>query len=157
MIITIENYRGFDIEFNTSSEKFLCIATEETTKESKSFSAVRKFVDEYKKTNQDFKPFYVEKIPERSYGRYKKVKVIGIRKDNSFVAEIENGEKFQIGDYDTKDYMLFNESNKPKLQLLDELEAEFEAYRKKYVANKKEVIDTMDIADLKEYKKTLIG
>jgi len=35
--ILIENYRGFDIEFDTQYEKFQCIITEENTKESNSF------------------------------------------------------------------------------------------------------------------------
>ena len=63
--ILIDNYRGFDIEFETINEKFQCIITDELVKESISFSAIKKFVDEYKKTNQDFKPFYVESTPDR--------------------------------------------------------------------------------------------
>ena len=39
--ILIENYRGFDIEFETSNEKFQCVCTEDDTKESNSFAAVK--------------------------------------------------------------------------------------------------------------------
>ena len=52
--ILIDNYRGFDIEFETINEKFQCIITDELVKESISFSAIKKFVDEYKKINQDY-------------------------------------------------------------------------------------------------------
>ena len=77
--ILIETYRGFDIEFDTNCEKFQCICTEDNAKESTSFTAVKKFIDDYKKINQDFKPFLVESIPD-SY-KTEKLKVIGVRKD----------------------------------------------------------------------------
>ena len=113
--ILIETYRGFDIEFDTNCEKFQCICTEENAKESTSFTAVKKFVDDYKKTNQDFKPFWVEPTPER----YKsgKLKVIGVRKDGRFVAEDSKGNKGQISDYDLKDYMLLKSENEMEVIL----------------------------------------
>ena len=61
--ILIENYRGFDIEFDTQYEKFQCVCTEEDSKESSSFAAIKKFIDEYKKQNADFKPFWVDPNP----------------------------------------------------------------------------------------------
>ena len=53
--ILIENYRGFDIEFDTNIEEFTCICSKENIKESSSFPAVKKLVDEYKKENSEFK------------------------------------------------------------------------------------------------------
>ena len=52
MKVAIENYRGFDIEFDTDHEKFQCIITDGEEKESRSFTAVKKFIDEYRKDNQ---------------------------------------------------------------------------------------------------------
>ena len=110
--IFIDNYRGFDIEFETINEKFQCIITDELVKESISFTAVKKFIDEYKKMNQDFKPFYVEQTPSNyRFKVHKKIKIVGIRKDGRFVAEDFNGDKFQISDYDIKDYMLYVPEN----------------------------------------------
>ena len=100
MKILIENYRGFDIEFDTNHEIFQCICTDEKAKESKSFSAVKKFVDEYKKDNVGFNPFWVELIPEKSYSNLKKAKIIGLRKDGRFICEDAKGQKTYIPDYE---------------------------------------------------------
>jgi hypothetical protein len=154
--IFIENYRGFDIEFDTSNEKFTCIATEEKTKESNSFTAVRKFVDDYKKTNQDFKPFWIESIPGKfnsdNQGKYK---VIGVRKDGRFVIENEKAEKDQLSDFYLSDYMLVKPENQDGMDKYRELEKESERQRAENSEKRKVVIATLNIVTLKEYKRTL--
>ena len=47
MIALIENYRGYTINFNTEKERFETGITEDLTKESLSFSAVKKFIDDF--------------------------------------------------------------------------------------------------------------
>ncbi len=153
--ITIENYRGFDIEFDTDAEKFQCIITEDNSKESKSYSAIKKFINEYKKENQDFQPFWVENIPDKGYRKYKNLKIIGIRKDKRLIAETENGEKIQISEYDLNDFMLVNDKNKVHLEALAKLESDYNNYRENYSKSKKEIIGKMTIVNLKDYKKTL--
>lgn len=153
--ILIENYRGFDIEFDIESEIFQCVVTEENTKESKSFSAVKKFVDEYKKTNQDFVPFWVEKIPEHGWGENKRLKIIGLRKDQRFVSEDEKGNKNQVSDWDIKDLMLLKEENKPILNEYAELKKEFETFSARYTERKKEILSRVNISTLENYKKEL--
>ena len=108
--ILIENYRGFDIEFDTNCEKFQCICTEEYVKESTSFSAIKKFVDVYIKKNQDFKPFWVETILER----YKstKLKAVGVRKDGRFIPENLKSDEIQISDCYLNNYILLKEEKK---------------------------------------------
>ena len=151
--ILIETYRGFDIEFDTNCEKFQCICTEENVKESTSFAAVKKYVDDYKKANQDFKPFWIESVPER----YKmgKLKVIGVRKDGRFVAENSKGDKIQISDYDLNDYMLLKPENEMAMNKLSELKAKEEQQRLENNETRKLIISEINIVTLKDYKKQL--
>ena len=151
--ILIETYRGFDIEFDTNCEKFQCICTEENVKESTSFAAVKKYVDDYKKANQDFKPFWIESVPER-YKRGK-LKVIGVRKDGRFVAENSKGDKIQISDYDLNDYMLLQPENEMAMNKLSELKAKEEQQRLENNETRKLIISEINIVTLKDYKKQL--
>ena len=158
MKITIENYRGFDIEFDTDCEKFQCIVTEDNTKESKSFSAVKKFVDDYKKDNQNFKPFYVVSNPQnRMYRKKERLKIIGVRKDGRFMAETKSGDKKQISDYDLKDYILEVETNERYFTLLEQFDAEQKEFLKEYKENVEKVYNNMQLVTLEKHKQTLIG
>lgn len=153
--ILIENYRGFDIEFDTSCEKFQCVATDEDVKESTSFTAVKKFVDDYKKINQDFKPFWIEPNPSSYFKSKDKLKVVGIRKDGRFVAENSKGEKQQISDYNLTDYIIFKIENEPILKSLKELNAEDEQQRSANEIRRKQIIKTLNIISLKEFKESI--
>ncbi len=153
--ITIENYKGFDIEFNIDYEKFQCVVAEDNTKESKSFSAVKKFIDEYKKSNQDFKPFYVEANPDEYYGRRDTLKIIGIRKDDRFVYE-KDGSKNQLADIYLSNYILKKDENQKILSELGELEDELNAYQRKCLSAKEELLAKLNIVTLKDHKKTLL-
>lgn len=158
MKITIENYRGFDIEFDTDYEKFQCIVSEDNTKESKSFSAVKKFVDDYKKDNQNFNPFYVVSNPQnRMYCEKERLKIIGIRNDGRFMAETKNGDKKQISDYDLKDYILEVDSNERYFTLLEQFDAEQKAFNKEHKEKVEKVYNNMQLVTLKEHKQTIIG
>jgi hypothetical protein len=151
--ILIETYRGFDIEFDTNFEKFQCVATDEKTKESVSFTAVKKFIDDHLKENQNFKSFCIESIPN-FYGR-DPLNVVGLRKDGRFVAENEKGEKVQIPEYNEKEYMLVVEENKHPLLLLKELKEKLEKQRIESDLKRKEIVSMMKIITLKEYKEKL--
>lgn len=153
--ILIENYRGFDIEFNTSSEKFQCICSEENTKESISFTAIKKFVDEYKKVNQDFKPFWVEPSPTNFRFGKGKIKIIGVRKDGRFIYEDSNGNKNQLSDYNLPDYILSKPENENGIKLLNELKIKEDKQRIENNETHKQIISTLNIVSLKDYKKTL--
>ena len=153
--ILIETYRGFDIEFDTNCEKFQCICTEDNAKESTSFTAVKKFVDDYKKTNQDFKPFWVELIPDSYSYKTDKLKVIGVRKDGRFVAENSKGDKIQISDYSLNEYMLLKPENEIAMNKLSELKAKEEQQRLENNEARKLIISEINIVTLKDYKKQL--
>ena len=150
----IENYRGFDIEFDTNCEKFQCIVSDDITKESISFKAVKIFIDEYKKNNQDFKPFWVEAIPD-AYTEDKSLKIVGIRKDGRFISETTNGKKQQVSDYDLQRYMLSKPENKA---IMDQYKLTEQIGRKQREENdlkKKELISQLNIVTLKQFKKSI--
>lgn len=153
--ILIDNYRGFDIEFETINEKFQCIITDELVKESISFSAVKKFIDDYKKTNQEFKPFFVETIPSM-YKAHTTVKVIGIRKDGRFICENSKGIKFQISDYDLKDYIVCKQENEPII--IDLIAFDLEVKKRDIELNeiRKNMLSKINIITLQDFKNTLI-
>ena len=154
--ILIDNYRGFDIEFETINEKFQCIITDELVKESISFAAVKKFIDEYKKTNQDFKPFYVESTPSNyTYKDHKKIKIIGVRKDGRFIAEDLNGNNIQISDYYMKDYMLYVPENEKALNKLSELKQKERNLYAEIQMERALILSTVKITTLEDFKKTL--
>jgi len=157
MKITIENYRGFDIEFDTNCEKFQCIVSDDNTKESKSFSAVKKFIDGYKKDNQNFKPFYVVSSPKnRMYRKKERLKIIGIRKDGRFMAETKSGDKKQISNHELEDYILEVETNERYFILLEQFDAEQKAFNEEHKEKVKQVYNNMQLTTLKEHKQPLI-
>lgn len=155
-IVTIENYRGFDIEFETSSEKFQCIITEDNTKQSISFSAIKKFIDEYIKENNEFKPFKIIKHPNENWGREGIINVIGIRKDGRFVIQLEGGKKEQLPEYDESKYILFNEKAVQYIKEINSLKAHLDAYQKAQKANIDKIISEANFKFLKVYKAELI-
>jgi folylpolyglutamate synthase/dihydropteroate synthase len=111
MRIEIETYRGWQISFDTDKETFYAQSDEYDRGETKkSFASAKAYVDDFIKTNVEFKPVWVETIPSHYQDR-KKVKIIGIRKDKRFVIEGKNGEKEQLSEYSEKDYILVNAEN----------------------------------------------
>jgi hypothetical protein len=106
--ILIEKYRGFEINFNPDEEVFHSIINDEDGKRSKSFSAVKKAIDEYIKENENFEPFYVINISnfQREFGE--KLKIISIRKDGRFMFENKKKEKEQLSLYHEKKYILYD-------------------------------------------------
>lgn len=154
MKITIENYRGFDIEFDTDYELFQCICAEEDVKESKSFSAVKKFIDDYKKENQGFKPFDVFPNPN-SWSKKKQIKIIGVRKDGRFIGQEQNGKKIQIPDYELGDYILYQKENEQHLKNLDFIDDLSKRQTQENNLAKKEIISEMKIVTLKDFKNSL--
>jgi hypothetical protein len=129
MKIEIENYRGWDISFDTDKETFYAQSDEYDRGETKkSFASAKQYIDDFIKDNLEFKPVWIE-TPPSSYINHSKIKLIGIRKDKRFVYEGKDGKKEQLSDYSEKDYILCNEAN-------DAPYAELEECRKR-----KELID----------------
>ena len=150
MIALIENYRGYEINFDTENSKFETAITEDLTKESLSFLAVKKFIDDFIKNNKEFKPFYVEATPTSwKCGKYK---IVGIRKDLRFIGEDEKGNKVQISDYDLTDYMILDNKNQELWYKLSELKEKEKEFNEKIKKDRSEIISQMKIVTLKDYK-----
>lgn len=149
--VLIETYRSWDIWFETNSERFIAEnGVNENEKGKPTLAAARKFVDEFRKANAEFKPFEVIAIGGygKSYG--KKIRIIGIRKDGRFVSENEKGEKGQVSDYDEKDWAISNPGNDAAMLEAARLDDEADAIRKSAIAIRGGLV----WSTLRDFKKT---
>ena len=140
MRVLIEKYRGIEINFDTDKEIFET-EVKDLGKESKSFAAAKKWIDEYLKDNAQFEPFYVIADPNGYRANSERLKIVGIRKDGRFVYE-ENGEKKQLSDYNEKDYLLEEPEHNKQLAGLAVLKLEVEEAQNKLSAAKKLITGT---------------
>lgn len=152
MRVEIENYRGWDISFNTDTEKFYVQSNEYDKGETKNtYASVKTWVDNFIKDNQSFKPFWVERL-ETKFNNYQKIKIIGIRKDGRFIYEGENGKKEQISDYNESYYILYNEENEIYKEQIKVIREEINVLEDKI----KNIESQIKSIQLKNYKKQLI-
>lgn len=132
--IQIEEYRGFTIYFNKEEDKFICDHDAADVQGKKaSYSAVKKFVDDFIKENDTFNPVLLQKRERWGGGALQdnRAKLIGVRKDGRFVAEDEKGDKFQIGRYEMDQWVIFNEDNIEIEKEAREIEFQIDSLRKK--------------------------
>lgn len=153
MKVLIENYRGFDIHFNTDLSKFVTSITDEDDKSSNSFKAVKAEIDAYKKENANFEPFYVRYIPS-PYNKALR-KVLGIRKDERFTVEGEDGKLEQISEYYENEYMLYLPENDEIFTALAKVEAELAEISSNYLQRMRELKSKLKVITLRDHKKTL--
>ncbi len=114
MEILIQNYRGFDIKFNPEYEQFSCDIDTVRWSTKQSFASAKRWIDEYCKENQNFEPFEVMQLPTMlDEGR--KLKIIGIRKDERFITEDKVGKRGQLSEYDEERYFLIVPENEQYL------------------------------------------
>lgn len=142
-LIKIEDYRGFEISFDTDKETFTAWSSsyDNETKEKQSYAATKKYVDDYLKDNQNFKPFFVFQV-----GRKDKKQIIGIRKDMRFI----DANKEQISDYGLADWLIWDESVTPKIEEYNRLAKIEEEARK--VARQYRETAFANYPNLKQYK-----
>lgn len=150
--VKIEDYRTFEINFDTEKEVFYSMS-DSWDKEfsSKSYSAAKKAVDDYIKANSEFKPFFVQKKPSY-FGEEKKIKIIGIRKDNVFTYLGDDGKFYQLSKYSEDDYFIVDPSNDPLIEEFNLISAEV----KKLDEKRKLVLSKWKGVSLKEYKQQII-
>lgn len=156
-MVVVETYRGFDIMFSPDKETFSCIPSDEDVKESKSFAACKRHIDEYLKLNQGFKPFTVSIKPENyRFSSKKQIKIVGIRKDNKFVYE-EDGQPKQLSDWNDKDYLIEFSENTHLLKEYEESEDRLLEFSNKERELQRQILSKMKIKTLADYKKELLG
>lgn len=149
----ITEYRGWEIFFDTDKEEFYTISNEhdkDITK--KSFASTKKFVDDYIKENNSFKPILVQKEPSM-FNNGEIIKLIGIRKDGNFMYEDKDGKKQRLSSYDEKDYFLINPENDEPFKKI----AELEKRRDEIGSEIKEIKKTIIKVDVKQVKRNLLG
>ena len=153
MRVLIENYRGWELMFDTSSEDFYIMSNDYDTQQTKkSYASAKKHIDDYIKENQNFKPIKVQKTSS-IYNSAEVITLIGLRKDGAFMYEDVKGNKKQLSKYDESDYFLLNPENDAifqELELLYKEEKELTA-KIKYASSK--VIKV----DVKQVKKNILG
>jgi hypothetical protein len=153
MKVEIEIYRGWSISFDTEKETFYCHSEQYDSEEKKkTYSATKKWIDDFIKENQTFKPIWIEAKPS-AYISDKKIKLIGIRKDGRFVFEDENGNKKQLADYNEKDYILCNPESQKHREEAIKIDLELEALRLK----RKDILNKISGIELVEYKKQILN
>jgi hypothetical protein len=127
MRVLIENYRGFDIWFDTDNEIFYAASdSQDVGKEKRSYSAAIKYVDDFIKENLVFEPFWVVNTEGT------KKRIVGIRKDGYFVEEKSDGSKSQFSSLDENYYYEYTpETKDPLFDEIVVLDEQFKALVKK--------------------------
>ena len=149
MKVLIENYRGWEILFDTQKESFYCHSEQyDTDKNKQSYSSVKNFIDDFIKENQVFKPVVCE-LKHGGYGSGDMIKLIGIRKDGRFIYEGAKGEKKQLPAYHEGDYILYNPENETYKISAAKIYEKIEALR----LERNEILKQIKGVELVDYKK----
>ncbi len=124
MRVLIEQYRGWEIFFDTENENFYTasdIFDRQQTK--RSYTSTKKYIDDYIKENNDFKPVMVQKTASY-FNEINVIKLIGLRKDGAFMFEDKKGKKQQLSAYSEKEYFLVDSQNDAYFKEIEELNFE---------------------------------
>lgn len=135
--VEIEVYRGWTISFDTDKETFYCHSEQyDSDATKKSFSAVKKFIDDFIKDNENFKPVVVQYVPD-SHNAGKCLTIIGVRKDGRFIID-KNGAKEQLSTYDENRLIVYNKNNDIYWEKSAQIQSEIDRLRveQKEVENK---------------------
>lgn len=152
MKVEVVIYRGWSISFDTEKETFYCHSEQWNKDENKkSFASTRKWIDDFIKENEVFKPIWVETKPKLYV--VKKIKLIGIRKDGRFIYEDDKGKKNQLSDYEEKNYILYDEENEKYKIEASKIEKQIELLRLQI----KEILEKVKGIELVDYKKQILG
>jgi hypothetical protein len=149
----ITEYRGWEIFFDTDKVEFYTVSNEydkDNTK--KSFASTKKFIDDYIKENDNFKPFFVQK-QKSIYSDSDIIRIIGIRKDGNFMYEDKEGKKRQLSSYSEKDYFLINPENDIAFEKISQLLEQ----QNKINNEIKEIEKTIIKVDVKQIRNNLLG
>ncbi len=135
MRVKIEDYRGFEIMFDTDNERFWAKTDDGAWHQKQSFAAAKKYVDDFIKDNEKFEPFFVIKKPELFHvSDNMRMKIVGIRKDGAFVSENRKKEKEQVSKYDEEYWILDKPENEKHYAAIAMYEAEKDQLDKKIKA-----------------------
>lgn len=149
MRVLIENYRGWEIFFDTDKEEFYTLSDYFDKQETRrSYASTKKYIDTYTKNNSEFQPIKVQKMPF-SNGCSHIITLIGLRKDNAFMYEDSSGKKQQLSSYYEKDYFVVDSRNEPHFAKISELYSEIDKIREK-IAEEEKFIIKVDVKSIRE-------
>jgi hypothetical protein len=149
----IETYRGWEIYFDTNSEDFYTTSNEyDKDAKKRSYASTKKFIDDYIKENNEFKPIKVQSM-ETSYKSSSVITLIGIRKDGAFIFQDEKGNKKQLSSYDESDFFLVNQNNEGYFNEIEKLENEIKSLREKIKEAESKIVKV----DVKQIRRNLLG
>ena len=86
------------------------------------------------------------------YSDSKVIKIIGIRKDGRPMYEDKDGKKYQLSDYNVKEYFRVNKENEPIFSKINEIESEIKKRAEEITLLKSQVIREKLADILKELK-----
>lgn len=153
MRVLIENYRGWEVKFDTDNENFYTVSNEYDTQQTKkSYASAKKYIDDYIKENQNFKPIRVQKMSSM-YNKAEEITLIGLRKDGAFMYEDAKGNKQQLSKYDEEIFFLINPENDNIFKELDLLYRESKEITEKIKYATEKVIKV----NVKQIRKNLLG
>lgn len=153
MRVLIENYRGWEIYFDTDKEEFYTVSNEYDKQETKrSYASSKKYIDDYIKSNNVFKPIKVQKMPTM-FSEGKVITLIGIRKDKAFMYEDGEGRKQQLSIHDERDYFIVDSRNDVYFKRIAELVIE----RKRIDDEVKEIENSVIKVDVKQIRQNFLN
>lgn len=153
MRVLIENYRGWEVKFDTDNENFYTVSNEYDTQQTKkSYASAKKYIDDYIKENQNFKPIRVQKMSSM-YNKAEEITLIGLRKDGAFMYEDAKGNKQQLSKYEEESFFLINPENDNIFKELDLLYRESKEITEKIKYATEKVIKV----NVKQIRKNLLG
>jgi hypothetical protein len=153
MRVLIENYRSWEIYFDTDKEEFYTVSSEYDTQQTKkSYASAKKYIDDYLKENQNFKPIKVQKMISINSSS-EVITLIGLRKDGAFMYEDAKGNKQQLTKYNEPDFFMVNSLNDGIFKELELLHKERNAIDDKIKYASSKVIKV----DVKQIRKNILG
>lgn len=155
----IETYKGIEIYFDTSQSKFDCSISDTEEKQSKSYDAVKKHIDDYRNNNQEFDPFIVVHAPYAELSAYTNNTVLinGLRKDRRFTYEGKNKITEQLSGYDEPWYMLEKPSNNSIIAKMNKNYNDYVDAREHHKRIHRELFDMLEITTLVDFKNELFS
>lgn len=155
MKVLIENYRNFEIYFDNEDEIFYTVSDKyDSENKTKSYASIKKWIDDFIKDNNDFKPFFaIARIEGSLYVKNDaiKINVIGITKAKKIIYINEKDEKQTLSKYDVSNYIFYEPENEPFYKELQELKEKEERERIENNDKRKEIVSKMKITPIKEW------
>jgi hypothetical protein len=121
MRVLIEEYRGWEIFFDTENEDFYTTSNEYDRQQSKrSYASTKKYIDDFLKENLNFKPFKIQRV--RTYfSNEDTLEVVGMTKHGVFIYIDRNGKRVQLSKYSEGEYFKQDPINESVFKAISQL------------------------------------